>query len=524
VIAAAKGTLRASYPFLTAATPVLFLAVRNVAQVAPEQVAATLLVMLLAAAAALAIVRRMLGDAPRAAVLVTAALIVLFTGGSLYELLAEPLGRSVAFVLTGALMLAVLWGTLRFCAGGPRRVEAATTTLSIMALVLFTNMAAPLLFSAKGRTFFAPDRIGFESRPPDHPVLASESPQSPDIYYIIADAYGRGDALQRWYGFDNTEFLAWLEQRGFYVAHDSWSNYAATYLSLASSLNMRLLDETFAQLRERHPDADELDRTAFYRMIQDPELARRLQARGYRYAQVLTHWGGTDRSAAADLQYRFAPFLGGEFSGTLAGMTLLRAFLPTVDQLHRFVIDSVPRIADEPGPTFAFVHLLLPHNPYVFDREGRVIAHSPLTLSMNLQESAWALREPYVEQLRYTNTALRGMIEAILARSRTPPIIVLQGDHGTALSGFEPQRRGLGPDPRERLAILNAFLVPPAVRARLRPDLTPVNSFRTVLSAQFGEDLSPLPDFSYLPARGEGPYALREVSAELRPGPSTSSR
>jgi hypothetical protein len=532
VIDAARRALRASYPFLMAATPVLYLAVRNTAQVAPDQLLAPLLVLLGATGLALLLLRRLLGDAPRAAVLVTVALIVLFTGGSLYETLVEALGVALrwgAFAMAAGVAAALLWATLRFCSG-ERRVEAATLTFSVMALVLFANMAGPLLFTAKGRAFFAPDRAGFDSPPPEHPVLAAESPQSPDIYYIIADAYARADALQAYYGFDNREFLDWLEQRGFYIAGDSWSNYQSTYLSLASSLNMRLLDDVFAQLQAQAPDAREIDRTAFYRLIQSPEIARRLQARGYRYAQVLTHWGGTDRSAAADLHYRFAPFLGGEFSGTLAGMTLLRAFLPTVDQLHRFVAETVPRIAEVPGPTFAFVHLLLPHNPYVFDRQGRVIAASPLTLSMNLQESAWAQREPYVEQLHYTNVLLRGMIEGILARSKVPPIIVLQGDHGSSWSGFQPQRRGLGIDPRERLAILNAYLVPPAVRAQLRPDITPVNSFRTVLSAQFGEDLPPLPDRSYFAVHaGEDPYVLRDVTAELRappvtPAASTSSR
>ncbi len=50
------------------------------------------------------------------------------------------------------------------------------------------------------------------------------------------------------YGYDNTEFLNALRERGFYVGECSQSNYVRTEISLASSLNMMYLqdlDDTF---------------------------------------------------------------------------------------------------------------------------------------------------------------------------------------------------------------------------------------------------------------------------------------
>jgi hypothetical protein len=421
-------------------------------------------------------------------------------------------------------------GVWRFASRSPARQEAVTTVLSIMALVLFLNMSLRLVAPDKSRVFFAADRISLDRGPSEHPVLPQESTQTPDIYYIIADAYAREDAIREYYGYDNSEFIAWLESRGFYVARESWSNYATTFLSLASSLNMRLLNDEAAEILSRRHGASDDDRTPFYRLVQRAELPERLQQKGYRYAQTLTHWGGTDRSGSADIRYKFAPFLGDEFTGTLANMTLLGAFAPTLDQLHRFVIDAVPRMVEIEGPTFGFVHLLLPHNPYVFDRDGAVVASYPLTISMKLQEDGWRLREPYVEQLRYTNTVLKRMIDDILARSRVPPIIILQGDHGTSLTAFDGDRKAGLPQPRERHAILNAYLVPPAMRERLYPGITPVNTFRLLLSTQFGDDLPPQPDRSYFSGYGS-PYELRDVTAELRgadpaltPAASTSSR
>jgi hypothetical protein len=64
---------------------------------------------------------------------------------------------------------------------------------------------------------------------------------APDIYYIILDAYGRADTLQSLFDYDNSEFLDFLEAKGFYVADCAQSNYSQTILSLSSSLTSIIL-------------------------------------------------------------------------------------------------------------------------------------------------------------------------------------------------------------------------------------------------------------------------------------------
>ena len=58
----------------------------------------------------------------------------------------------------------------------------------------------------------------------------AEGQTPPDIYWIILDAYTRGDILQHEFDFDNTPFLNSLQQMGFYVAECGQSNYAQTEL------------------------------------------------------------------------------------------------------------------------------------------------------------------------------------------------------------------------------------------------------------------------------------------------------
>jgi len=64
----------------------------------------------------------------------------------------------------------------------------------------------------------------------------------PDIYYIIVDGYARDDILLDLYDYDNSEFINFLQDMGFYIATESRSNYNQSDLSLASSLNMTYLD------------------------------------------------------------------------------------------------------------------------------------------------------------------------------------------------------------------------------------------------------------------------------------------
>ena len=59
--------------------------------------------------------------------------------------------------------------------------------------------------------------------------------------------------------------------------------------------------------------------------------------------------------------------------------------------------------------------------------------------------------------------------------------------------------------------------VPAPVRKRLYENITPVNSFRILLSTMFGADLPPLPDRSYFPVPGS-PTHFSEVTNRLSKG------
>jgi hypothetical protein len=64
----------------------------------------------------------------------------------------------------------------------------------------------------------------------------------PDIYFIVLDSYSRNDVLQNDFGFDNSEFLQALEERGFFIPKCALSNYEETPQVIPSVLNFDYLD------------------------------------------------------------------------------------------------------------------------------------------------------------------------------------------------------------------------------------------------------------------------------------------
>ena len=68
---------------------------------------------------------------------------------------------------------------------------------------------------------------------------ATSSPHSlPDVYYLIADEYGRNDQLQLHTEYDNGKFLLDLKGRGFEILEEASANYYATDVSIPSILSM----------------------------------------------------------------------------------------------------------------------------------------------------------------------------------------------------------------------------------------------------------------------------------------------
>lgn len=131
--------------------------------------------------------------------------------------------------------------------------------------------------------------------------------------------------------------------------------------------------------------------------------------------------------------------------------------------------------------------------------------------------------EAYLAQLAFTNRQIEEIVGHLLSSSAAEdPIIVLQSDEGPhpirleqdedAFVWTEASDAELG----EKLRILNAYFVPGLAEPGLYETISPVNTFRLILSRYFDADLPLLADRTFVFERNAYPYRFTDVTQRLR--------
>lgn len=155
------------------------------------------------------------------------------------------------------------------------------------------------------------------------------------------------------------------------------------------------------------------------------------------------------------------------------------------------------RLADSTSPKFVFVHIIAPHPPFVFDQVGNPIQPDWEYTIFDYNKATRGIFnyiEGYREQLAYINQLTITTIDKILETSPSPPVIILQADHGPgSLYGSTVETSCL----KERLSILNAYYLPSGNTGVLYPSITPVNTFRVIFNTYLGTQLELLADIIY---------------------------
>jgi len=344
----------------------------------------------------------------------------------------------------------------------------------------------------------------------------------PDIYYIIVDGYTRADVLQELYGYDNTEFIEALRARGFYVAQSSRSNYTDTVFSIASSLNMSHIHTTaeFTHRAANVTNQEVFKRILSSNLIAQNRVAAFLKEQGYSSVYFDSGYERL-RFASAD-HYEYSPNVSrsnqqAAFELMLLDTTIGKLYfklrgkdytpLQSMYDDHReqilYALDNLPNYAQKEGSYFLYAHIISPHTPYVFGPNGEPRASSdPYTLLDTKTSDKWT-PELYRDQVIYINKRILGVIDEILARSDTDPIIILQADHSSRSYNV----RDKSDDLRMKLLlpILNAYRLPGVAADRvLYPTITPVNSFRVLFYQYFGTTLPMLEGTSYIYENADG--------------------
>ena len=344
---------------------------------------------------------------------------------------------------------------------------------------------------------------------------SEKSANLPNIYYIILDGYARGDVLEELYQYNNSEFLDYLDHKGFYVAGKSRSNYAQTVLSLASSLN-------FEYLNDLEIDTEYGNRLPLVKMIRENRLVRLLKQHGYTFVAFSSGCSLTEITCA-DMYIRTG-HLG------MFGNALISSILPPSlaggsrmqYNIHRksilYTFERLAKISESNVPIFVFAHILAPHPPFVFGEHGEERTPNKIfwfrdgNHFINHKETTRnEYRRDYISQLRFISERIKALINDILSKSDKPPIIILQADHGpgSMLDWEDPNNTYI----KERMAILNAYYLPDNGHKLLYDEITPINTFRVISNQYLGTNFDQLQDKCYF-STWNHPYKFIDVTKE----------
>ena len=330
----------------------------------------------------------------------------------------------------------------------------------------------------------------------------------PDIYYIIPDEYPSNYALKQFFGFDNIEFLTFLETNDFHVVNNSFSNYPSTIQSLTSSLNMEYLDTI-----TKGVDADSKNYHLLNELLSDNLVMKKLSSQGYDVVNIGSLWGpnGEFKNIKSNL-CEFKEVNRDSLSRQLIEKTIISYFYERYfEQLRRDQIictyNEIELLSEEQNkPKFIFVHILSPHPPYIFGPNGE---HTIPGDSIN--SSSWNERNAHVNQVKFVNKNLIELIPKLLD-SENKPIIILQGDTG---SGYEIDWKSPSDvTVIERMSNLNAVYFPNNDYSKIH-DLTPVNTFRIIFNEYFDEENVLYENRSYW-SNSDKPYQYKDVSDILK--------
>jgi len=474
------------YPFVLGLYPVLALLAYNLGEARPSTALRPIIFLELAVLVIYGLLRFLLRDWDRAAFVTSIWLLLTGAYGQAYALLLEKSPQYAHHAWLTGLWIALglglsLWAVTR-PRGGMGRYTPGFNLVAI-ALIIYPSFQVSRYYGVLQREQSGPRTVS--AAPADKSL--------PDIYYIILDMYTREDNLKAAYGYDNSGFITDLEGMGFYVAQCSASNYPRTEPSLSSSLNMDFLPE----LSDEIPP-DTWSRVPMWRLIRNSAVREKLQTAGYKTVAFATGypWSELDNSDVFLQPHSLFGQLN-SFEALLVHTSWARALEDngtintTAEDAARyrertlFTLDTLPTLVAMPGPKFVFVHIISPHPPFVLGPDGPLDAAS--YLNENAKYTSQTFAKGYTEQVAFISERIAEAAKEIIANSPTPPVIIIQGDHGPWL---QPRNRSF--------QILNAYYLPDERgKAALYPSISPVNSFRVVLNTYLGTNYELLPDESY---------------------------
>ncbi|MGN6393795.1 MAG: sulfatase-like hydrolase/transferase [Gemmatimonadales bacterium] len=504
-----------TYPFLFAVLPVLRIPAAYPGWEELGDVVVVLATVLMACGLLYGLVRLVTGRGHRRLVplFVMAGVLLFWVYPRVAGRVEHRIGLSHAILLP--LWLAASAGAIWWLVRRPARLERAETFLTLTSGLLTAWFAVTIVVAQlrSGRAL-RESAVVQRLAAPIRPKPGAVQPPNRDIYLIVLDEYANAEVTSRVFGFDNRTFLDSLRQLGF-VVPEVHSNYLHTFLSLPSMLNSAQVAGLSSDVGRKS-----IDRTLPDYLVEHNRIVPFVKSRGYQFAFFPSlSWEATRHNTQADVEFHAWPGFNAAREITRSSMrqvlnetSLLRYIDWGGAQLaRRHIIRTLEAVAQVPRmtgpPVFTFAHVMSPHTPYIFDRDCGPARER--TAGTRSQRRALA----YVEQVQCLDRMVLELVTTLIRTSDVPPVILLQGDHGSKSLHFDQAGSAEKipvPAAKERLGAFGAYYLPPPGRDAFGDSVTVVNVMGNVLRTYLGADLPREPDDMYLSVH-KAPYTFRQV-------------
>ena len=503
------------HPILFALFPVFLVYSQNIHLILIQGIVFPTLIILGITIAIWVGIKFILKNTRKSALLTSLYVFLFFSYGIIFKILESNVTEEY-FVLIHAFLLisyaSFVVFTTYYIVKTHRKLNYITSTSNVISITLLS-----LVFLNIGVYNFE-NFSDFEDEPHESIILENNLKNLPDIYYIVLDEYAPLRTLNTFYNYDNSDFVKFLQERGFYVTKNSHSNYAQTFLAMTSTLNMKYVNYLSDIVGE-----ESLDQRIPYQMISNNLVMKNLKSLGYENYNFDSGWWGTRSLQIADANL-CSKNQNMDFHTlhALKQISILRAldmFIkdPSSTIFHQerrdrifCQFDDITKIKQETEkPVFVFMHVMAPHDPYVFGPNGEEVNYKytfgPTGIGyLDPSEE----KRAYLNQLTYLTKILKETIENLLENSDNLPIIIIQSDTGPSIISADTtdELQQVG-----RMSIFNAYYFPNEKYDSLYDDITPVNSFRIVFDSQFQTNYGIVEDKVFYSIY-EKPYALIEIT------------
>jgi len=345
-----------------------------------------------------------------------------------------------------------------------------------IALIILVSM--PLLAILKYEIIHFNDKNNESNFIKFHNNKAISKKDLPPIYFIILDEYASSATIKELFNYNNSSFTEALEGKGFYVS-DWQSPSDHTHEVVASVLNIGH--------HKRNASAREN-----FRAIQNNLVTDYLKSYGYKIVQyppwryesyfLIQNADTLIKTKKIGIREKLE-----DFDSKILFSTILRRYISHNKNFYRTAVNSIFSSVSEihksyvNQPFFVYAHIISPHAPFVFDRDGN---------DVGVQYNG---NKFYLGQYIYINNKVLELVEKLLQVHNGNCIIVVQSDHGPRES-----ETGINTSFRQTHQIFNAIYFPDKNYLDIGEDVgININTFAILFNRIFNDSIKLYPVEKY---------------------------